>query len=194
MVPGADAFKQAAGVVSKSILDLVSSIPSTREVRADKPHDRAKEIRTKAALKAAAVSGTLALPVGPLGLLTVLPDLVAVWRIQAQMVADISGAFGKTTLLGREQMLYCLFRHAAAQAMRGIGTRVGKRVVFNRASLNVLDAIARRLGVTVSERVLARSVSRWIPVVGSMSVAGYAYYDTHRVAVTAVELFMADAA
>jgi hypothetical protein len=194
MLPGADAFKKASGVVSKAILDLVSSIPSTRETRSDNPHERALAIRKMAALKAAAVSGTLALPAGPLGLLTVLPDLIAVWRIQAQMVADISGAFGTTMLLGREQMLYCLFRHAAAQVMRGIGTRVGERVVFNRASLGVIDAVARRLGVRVSEHVVARSVSRWIPIVGSVGVAGYAYYDTARVAATAVEVFAGGAA
>jgi hypothetical protein len=189
MFPGAGAFKQAAGVVSKAILDLVSSIPATRETRTGDPHGRARVIGNMAALKAAAVSGTFALPSGPLGLLTVLPDLIAVWRIQAQMVSDISGAFGKTTLLGREQMLYCLFRHAAAQAMRGIGTRVGERIVFNRASLQVIDAVARKLGVSVSERVVARSVSRWLPIVGSVGVAGYAYYDTTRVAATAVEVF-----
>ena len=189
MIPGAEAFKQAAGAVSKAILDLVSSIPATRETQSLIPHERARAIGKMAALKAAAVSGTLALPSGPLGLLTVLPDLIAVWRIQAQMVSDISGAFGKTTLLGREQMLYCLFRHAAAQALRGIGTRVGERVVFNRASLHVIDAVSRKLGVSVSERVVARSVSRWLPIVGSVGVAGYAYYDTTRVAATAVEVF-----
>jgi hypothetical protein len=189
MLPGADAFKRAAAAVSKGIVDLVSSIPQTRELRTDKPHERARAIRKRAALKAAAVSGTLALPSGPIALVTVLPDLVAVWRIQAQMVADISGAFGKTTLLGREEMLYCLFRHAAAQAVRGIGTRVGERIVFNRASLQVIDAVVRKLGVSVSEHVVARSMSRWIPVVGSASVAGYAYYDTTRVAATAVDVF-----
>jgi hypothetical protein len=189
MIPGAEAFKQAAGVVPSAILDLVSSIPATHETQSPIPHERARAIGKMAALKAAAVSGTLALPSGPLGLLTVLPDLIAVWRIQAQMVSDISGAFGKTTLLGREQMLYCLFRHAAAQALRGIGTRVGERIVFNRASLHVFDAVARKLGVSVSERVVARSVSRWLPIVGSVGVAGYAYYDTTRVAATAVEVF-----
>jgi hypothetical protein len=183
------AWTDAAGVISKSIFDLVSAIPRTKEMRSDQPAERARTLRKKAALKAAAVSGTFALPSGPLGLLTVVPDLLAVWRIQAQMVADISGAFGKTTLLGREQMLYCLFRHAAAQVVRGVGTRVGERVVFHRASLQLLETIARRLGVSVSERVLASSVARWLPLVGSVGVAGYAFYDTVQVGLTAAELF-----
>ena len=63
---------------------------------------------------------SLALPPGPLGYVTILPDLVGIWRIQAQMVADMAGVYGQQAFLSREQMLYCLFRHAAAQAMRDV--------------------------------------------------------------------------
>jgi hypothetical protein len=178
--------------LSKAILDVVSAVPRTSETRSPEPHARARSIRSKAALKAAAISGTLALPSGPLGLVTVVPDLLAVWRIQAQMVADISGAFGKTTLLGREQMLYCLFRHAAVQALRGIGTRVGRKVVFHRVSLQALTAVAKRLGMRASERVIAEGVARFIPALGSIGVAGYAFYDTTQVGSTATELFEGD--
>jgi hypothetical protein len=48
---------------------------------------------------------------GQLGLLTVLPDLVAMWRIQSQLVSDIAAVYGKTANLGREHMLWCLFKH-----------------------------------------------------------------------------------
>lgn len=33
---------------------------------------------------------------GPLGLLTILPDMYAIWRVQAQLVADIAAVYGKT--------------------------------------------------------------------------------------------------
>lgn len=70
---------------------------------------RSQQIAMLAGAQAATVSGTLALPPGPLGMLTIVPDLLAVWKIQAQMVADIAGAFGKNAHLSQEQMLYCLF-------------------------------------------------------------------------------------
>jgi len=59
------------------------------------------------------VAGTLALPPGPLGWMTILPEMVGVWKIQAQMVADIAALYGKTATLTQEQMLYCLFKHTA---------------------------------------------------------------------------------
>ena len=184
---------QTASAVAKAILDVVSSVPRTGESLSVSPRERGRVIANQAALKAAAVSGTLALPPGPLGVLTLVPDLVVVWRLQAQMVADIGGAFGKTASLNQEQMLYCLFRHAAAQVVRDLGVRVGERFIFRAATLRVLQAIARRLGMHVTQRFIAQSVARWLPVVGSLGVAAYAYFDTGQVAATAIELFEQEA-
>ena len=184
--------ERPAELVAKAILDVVASVPPTRELRGPSPEERARAIQTTAALKAAAVSGTLALPPGPWGLAVIIPDLVTVWRIQAKMVADIAGAFGQTAHLSQEHMVYCLFRHAAAQVVRDLVARVGERVVFRRATLRALQLMARRLGITVTQQVLAKSAARWLPVVGSLGVAGYAYYDTTQVAATATELFSTD--
>jgi hypothetical protein len=184
----AESAKPVEGV-AKAILDVLAAIPATSEPANPLPRARARSIQTTAALKAAAVSGTLALPPGPLGIATILPDLVAVWRIQAQMVADIAAAFGKTAELEREQMLYCLFRHAAAQVVRDLFARAGERVVFRRATLRAIESITQRLGLNVTQRVIAKSAARWIPILGSLGVAGYAFYDTTQVAATAVDLF-----
>jgi hypothetical protein len=178
-----------AKVISKAVLAIVASVPSTSERPEVHPRERAHRIRTAAALKAAAVSGSMALPAGPWALATILPDLLAVWRIQAQMVADISGVYGKAGSLSQEEMLYCLFKHAAAQVVRDLVSRVGERIVFRRATMKALHKLARRLGSRVSQRMLAQSMSRWIPVLGSASVAGYAFFDTKRVGTTAIELF-----
>jgi hypothetical protein len=181
-----------ASTLATAILQIVAAVPASREPKNPLPIERARSIQVEAALKTAAVSGTLALPPGPLGIAVIVPDLIAVWRIQAQMVADIAAAFGKTGSLAQEQMVYCLFRHAAAQVMRDLAMRVGERVVFRQATLRLLQATAQKLGVKVSQRVIAKSAARWIPILGSLGVAGYAYYDTAQVGATAVDLFQRD--
>jgi hypothetical protein len=181
--------EETARAIAKAILDVISSIPKTTEPLSTIPRERCRVIANQAALKAAAVSGTLALPPGPLGVLTLVPDLIMVWRIQAQLVADIGGAYGRTASLTQEQMIYCLFRHAAAQVVRDLGVRMGERFVFRPATLRIIQAVAQRLGITVTQRLIAKSVARWLPVVGSLGVAAYAYYDTGQVAATAIELF-----
>jgi len=124
--------------------------------------------------------------------LTILPDLVAIWKIQAQLVSDIAASYGKTAALTRESMIYCLFKHGSAALVRDLIVRVGERVVIRRASLRVLQQLLAKLGIRVTQRVVGRTLSRWIPILGALGVGAYAYYDTGQVAKNAIELFSND--
>lgn len=174
--------------------EFFGNVPGTTELQATNPFSRARAIARGAARKAAAVSGALAIPAGPLGLFTILPDLLAIWRIQSQMVADIAGSFGKTPHLSREQMIYCLFRHAASQAVRDLVVRVGERYIIRRASLELIERVLQKVGLRISQQVAGRFISRWLPIIGAFGVGAYAYYDTAKVARTAIALFQEEIA
>jgi hypothetical protein len=175
--------------VTQAILALLGRIPKTSKRASSTPGEAARELANASAAKAALISGGLALPPGPLGWLTILPDLIAIWRLQSQMVADIAAIYGKSATLTQEQMLYCLFRHAAAQAVRDLVVRVGNRAIVQRATLRALQTAAERVGVKITQRALGAAAVRWIPIVGAVGVGAYAYYDTAQVARTAIELF-----
>ena len=176
-------------LVTKAVLDVVLHIPQSREQPTESPARRAREIARAAARNASMTAGSLALPPGVLGWLTVIPELMAVWRIQAQMVADIAASYGKTSVLGKEQMLYCLFKQVAAQALRDVAVRVGERIVLQQLSSRVMQTIAQKLGVQVTQTLLKKGVSRWLPVLGAMGVGAYAYADTLQVGRNAMALF-----
>ncbi len=181
-----------AGTIEKitdAILEFVGHIPDTREERSQEPAKLARARAKSASMTAALAAGGLALPPGPLGWLTILPELVVVWKIQAQMVADIAALYGKTAALTREQMLYCLFLHMAAQAVRDLVVRVGERFLVRRATLQVLRGAAKAIGVRVTQRALGKGIARWLPIVGAVGVGAYVYFDTGEVASTAIELF-----
>ena len=175
--------------IAGAIFDLAGKVPESDEPAHRDPAKRARWIAGKTAATAAFSAGTLALPPGPLGWLTILPELRTVWQQQARMVADIAASYGKTASLSREVMLYCLFRHLAPAAFRGVVTEVGERFVISQVSPKALRAIVQKIGLRISLRVLGRGVSRWVPVVGALGVGAYAYHDTGQVAGTAMDLF-----
>jgi len=179
----------AASTIASKILGLLSEVPTSRKRKHRNPAEASRKIANLAARRAAAAAGTLAVPPGPLGWLTILPELVWVWKIQAQMVADIAACYGQKHSLTREQMIYCLFKHTASQAVRDIVVQVGDRVIVRRSTVRALNAVAQRVGLKVTQRSLAKSASRWLPVVGAIGVAAYAYYDTAQVARLAIELY-----
>ncbi len=188
--PDDDASKKnVPSKLQESLFELLANVPTTSEPAADNPKARAQAIRSRASFIAAAISGGLALPLGPLGLLTILPDLAAVWRIQARMVADIAGAYGKQAQLTREAMIWCLFRYAVGQLLRDIVVRVGERVLVRRASLRAMQSIIQKIGIRVTQKLVGRTISRWLPLIGAAGMAGYAYYDTSSVGNAAIELF-----
>ncbi len=187
-VAAADA-RSAATRLGDVVLELASYVPASRELATSGPDAHADRLANAAAKRAALAAGTLALPPGPLGWLTILPELVAIWQIQRQMVADIAAAYGASAELTRSQMLYCLFRHAAAQALRDVGVQVGARMIVRDLPLRAIERVAAKIGVRLSRRVAGRGVSRWLPVIGAIGVGAYAYYDTRQVARTAIALF-----
>jgi hypothetical protein len=184
-----DPDDQPGNKIGDAILKFIGHIPSTSETLSENPTDRARFIANLAAAKAATAAGAMALPPGPLAWITILPELIAVWKIQTQMVADLAGLYGKTAFLSQSQMIYCLFRHGAAMAVRDIVVRVGDRYLVKRVTQRALQNVAKKIGIRVTQKAAAKGISRWIPVIGALGVGGYAYYDTAQVAKTAIEMF-----
>ena len=181
--------EQDPNKIQKLLIELVSKIPHSNETQSSDPQSRAQAIAQGAALKAAAVSGTLALPPGPLGLATILPDLLTIWQIQKQMVADITATYGKTALLTKEMMVYCLFKHGAAMLVRDLVVRVGERLLIRRVALRALQQALQKIGVRITQRVIGQTISRYVPFLGALAIGSYAYYDTSQVAATAIDAF-----
>jgi hypothetical protein len=177
------------GRVQSAIMDLVVAIPESAEQVVELPAVRAKAIAQAAARKNSLIAASMALPPGILGWLTVLPELLGVWKVQAQMVADIAAVYGRKKELGREQMLYCLFKHVAAQLFRDLIVRVGERAVVQQTTARVLQSMAQQLGLALSKTLLKRSAARFVPFLGAATVGAYAYFDTLQVAKNATELF-----
>jgi hypothetical protein len=184
--------RDVATKVAEAILGFVGDIPNSTETVSRVPVEAARRAANTAAAKAAMTAGALALPVGPLGWLTILPELVAVWKIQARMVADIAALYGKKATLTPEHMLYCLFRHSAAQAVRDLVARAGQRYLIKRTSLRLIEEVAQQIGLKVTQQALGKGLARWIPIAGAVGVGAYAYYDTAQVARTAIKLFESD--
>jgi uncharacterized protein (DUF697 family) len=175
--------------MADAILELVVQVPASDEPTQQHPAERAHAIARATARKASLLAGSLSLPPGWLGWVTVLPEMVGVWKLQTQMVSDIAAIYGQHTTLTREHLLYCLFKQLSAQLFRDIAVRMGERVVVRPTTVKVLQTLAQKLGGMLAVAALRKGASRFVPLLGAVSVGAYAYYDTLQVAHNAVALF-----
>ncbi|MDR7333010.1 hypothetical protein [Roseateles asaccharophilus] len=171
------------------VLALVVQPPPGQFTPSPRPADAAARAIDSAATKAALAAGTLALPPGPLGWATIAPEMLTVWHIQRQLVSDIAALYGRSAELGPAQMMWCLFRHTAAQALRDLGVRVGERVIVRPAAQLLLQRVASAVGMHIGKQAASRALSRWVPVVGAAGVGAYAWWDTRQVGRAALQLF-----
>lgn len=178
-----------AGLVSKALHAVVSQIPTSSHRPGKNATERARVVAKSAALKAAALSGSFSLPIGPLGLATVIPDLLGLWRIQRQMVTDIATIMGNREALTPETMIICLFKHGGVALTRRLFGSSGNDVVVQRITNRTLQQLLEKIAVRVMQRIAAKSIARWVPIIGALGAGAYAYYDTSHVAANALELF-----
>lgn len=177
--------------LSKLLFELITDIPESLYTPSEDSDEKIKKIIRQSALKAATVSATLSVPAGVTGVLTSIPDIAAIWRIQAQLVSDIAATYGKFAQLSREAMVWCLFRHSATQLVRDIAVRTGSRIVVQKLSFAALEALLRKIGLKVSTRFLGKIALRAIPAIGAVGNGAYSFYDTTEVGKTAAAYFKA---
>lgn len=183
-----DKIKEKLG---EALFDLITDIPESLYNKQEDADTKAKRLTQQAAIRAAAVSTTLSIPAGVAGMVTSIPDIAAMWRIQAQLVADIAATYGKIALLGREAMVWCLFRHSAAQLLRDIVVRSGSRVIVQKLSMAALQKLLKKIGIQVSTRFIGKIALRAIPAIGALGNGAYTFYDTKEVGKTAAAYFKA---
>jgi hypothetical protein len=171
--------------------DFFSGIPQSTPPRqsADLLLSRAKSRINRASLRAASLSAGLSLPAGPLGLITIIPDLVGIWKLQRDLVLDIAALCGVQAEVSRDQMLRCLLRHSASQVSRDVLVKMAARAAVERSAAAALGGLLRRLGLSLASRGAGRLAPRAIPVLGSIAAGIFAFADTKRVGEAALELF-----
>ena len=177
--------------LSALLFELITDIPESLHSPTENSDEKIKHLIRKAARNAAIVSATLSVPAGITGVLTSIPDIAAIWRIQAQLVSDIAATYGKFAMLSREAMVWCLFRHSAAQLVRDIAVRTGSRIVVQKVSFAVLETLLKKIGLKVSTKFLGRAALRAIPAIGALGNGAYSFYDTTEVGKTAAAYFKA---
>jgi hypothetical protein len=175
--------------IREAIRALISEVPASNEPASFNPKTRALRLADIAAWRAAGISGTLAIVPGPVGILTIIPALGEIWRIQRQLISDIAACYGKSATLTPTVMVYCLFRHGSATVFKETIIQIGGRMLVKEASLRVFQKIVEKISINVTQRVIGQFISRWLPLVGSAAIGAYTYHDTKKVAANAIDAF-----
>ncbi len=181
----------------ESFIDLFSGLEEYKSPYAptiQPPAEIVSQLVQNASFKTALVSATCSLPPGPLGLLSVLPELLYIYRVQGQLVIDIAALYGKEIHVTKELLLYCLFKHGSAQVFRKIIQESSLKILIRPTTIRVFQSLLEKFGIMITNKVIRKQFSRWIPIGGAFITGAIAYIDTKNVGKTAEHLFQKEIA
>ena len=176
-------------ILSGILFDLVTDIPEPLSKPSPEPEKAARRLIRSACLKASAVSATLSIPAGIAGIAAALPDMVAVWKIQAQLVSDIALTYGKVAILNRESMMLCLFRHSAAHLLKDLMIHTGSKVIVHKLSTTAFKKTVEKISLKISSRFIRRITLKALPALGALGNGALSCWDTAQVGKTALAYF-----
>ncbi|WCL49421.1 hypothetical protein [Leptospira sp. GIMC2001] len=156
------------------------------------PEELTEEIIKNAAWKAGTISATCSLPGGAFGFLTLVPELVMIFRLQSYLVKDIAAIYQKEAQLTRELLLFCLFKHGGAHLFRKFIEETGVRILIRPTTVRAFQSILQKLGMDISKRVLRKNLTRWVPFAGAAITGSFAFFDTKAVGKNAIDIFSKD--
>jgi hypothetical protein len=168
---------------------LLARVPESFEPKSSLPGEKARTIGKSATLRAAALSTGLALPRGASGMLTILPDLVAVWHIQTALIADIAACYGQSDKLDAQAMAYCLFKHMNEDLFVNWLLPTDKQLQFQPETNQMLGKLIQLVATRTAQRILGRVMGKWVPFISALGLGALTAYDTEKVGETARQFF-----
>lgn len=180
----------------QSMVQLISGIedyksPYLLEKGKNHPNPEAlvREVIKSASLKAGTISATCSLPGGAFGFITLLPELILIFRVQGNLVKDIASIYGKEAQLTKELLLFSLFKHGGAHLFRKFIEETGVKIMIRPTTVRAFQGILQKIGLDFSRRVVRNNLSRWIPFAGAALTGSFAYFDTRTVGTNAKAIF-----
>lgn len=167
--------------IARQLRILSSEIPRSTLSPVLEPHTPARALIDRYAVQSGLISGGLALPPGPFGLVTILPDLAILWRNHIKMIADLAALHDKTQHLVPEVILYCLFEHTTTQPVCDFMDKMGSGITLERSSWHAIQKLSEACALRVAQRLARIAISRYVPIVGAVAIAAYAYRETRLV-------------
>ncbi len=142
---------------------LMSFAPNCNSV--DCEGQTPEEMTNSASWKAFTISTAAAIPWGAIGWATILPELIAITKLQINLIYKIAAYHGKLGVINKTLVLLIFANQAGLAIGRHLTRRIGTKVIIRTLGPKALRAIAKKIGIKIGARVSQKLVGRWVPIV-----------------------------
>jgi uncharacterized protein (DUF697 family) len=119
----------------------------------------------KASRAAFLISTGAAIPTGPIGLATIVPEVVAVTKLQIDLIYKIAKFYKQETKMNKTIILAVLGAALGVVLKHALINKVGSRIIVKSLGAESAKRITREIGEKFGARLLRKGLGRWIPII-----------------------------
>jgi hypothetical protein len=147
------------------------------------------EMMREAARRAFAVSMAAGLAPGFFGVMTILPEIISVTKIQIRLVHKIAGYYHAGASLDRTVLLLIFSEAIGLMVGKSLLRRVGARLLVTTLSTRLARRLAQQIGARIVAKAVQKGIARWLPVIMAPVLAAFSRSMTLRIGRHAMRLF-----
>jgi hypothetical protein len=148
-----------------------------------------EEMTREAARRTFAVSMAAGLAPGVFGMMTVLPEIISVTKIQIRLVHKIAGYYHAGASLDKTVLLLIFSEAIGLMLGKSFLRRVGARLVVTAVSTRLARRLAKQIGSRIVAKAVQKGLARWVPLIMAPVLAAFSGSMTMRIGRHATRLF-----
>jgi uncharacterized protein (DUF697 family) len=118
----------------------------------------------KASRAAFLISTGAGIPSGPVGLATIVPEIVAITRLQINLILRVAKFYQQEAKVNKTIILTVLGVAMGVVLKHALINKVGARIIVKSLSAEGAKRITREIGEKFAVGLLKRGIGRWIPL------------------------------
>ncbi len=154
-----------------------------------RPLGKPEEMIDEAAQKAFTISTSLGLVPGPLGMVTILPEVIALAKLHVNLIHRIARYHNKQQHVSREIVLLILANVMGVAVGEVLVRKVGTALVLKSVNSVVARRVAQKIGSRIISKAAEKAIGRWIPVLTAPLFGYFSRSLTKKVGREAERLF-----
>jgi hypothetical protein len=152
----------ADGMRQNWLDNVISSFLSSSDD--GEPLGTPEEMTAEAAQKAFTISTSLGLVPGPLGMATILPEVVALAKLHINLIHRIARHHNRQQHVSREIVLLILANVMGVAVGEVLVRKIGTVLVLRSVDSAVAKRVAQKIGSRIVSKAAEKAIGRWIPV------------------------------
>ena len=118
----------------------------------------------KASRAAFLISTGAGIPSGPVGLATIIPEIVAITRLQINLILKVAKFHQQEAKVNKTIILTVLGVAMGVVLKHALINKVGARIIVKSLSAEGAKRITREIGEKFAVGLLKRGIGRWVPL------------------------------